>query len=339
MNSDPKIEFLSKRTIASLRHMNLARQREWAEAQRRCPLSAEALAMAKELGIAPHSLIKNIPRASERWKAPVEAWVRTLHQKRFGARRVPPVPAPAPLIDKAPCVPVAPADAADADGDLEMAPGTSREEMLSDEITSETSYEEMGIWEQSAPVSGGEIADQDRLLLRRRDAFRRCAELFAKVAARLDFVQRVVLFGSVAAPLIKEVPRFSRLRRARIAVWHECKEVDVAVWVSDFTRLRELKRAVADATNLWQAIAHHECLPGVAHHQVDVFLMEPGTDRFRGNLCHFGQCPKGKPECEIAGCGASPFLRLYEDFDFNPRAPFGEHAVVLFDRDSAGAVT
>lgn len=198
-----------------------------------------------------------------------------------------------------------------------------------DEGTFAIAMEEL---ERDTPVSQGEINDENRHRLRRRDAFRRFAELFAGIAAHLDFVQRIVLFGSVAAPLQKEISRFSRFRRERIAVWHECKDVDLALWLTDFTRLRELKRAINDATNQWQAIATQESLPGIPHHQVDVFLLEPGTNRYRGNLCRFGQCPKGKRECEVAGCGAQPFLQLYEDFPFDPAAPFGPHVVVLFNR-------
>ena len=192
-------------------------------------------------------------------------------------------------------------------------------------------FEEMAL-ERETPVSGGEIDEENRILRMRYATFRKFAALFAQQAAQLDFVQRIVLFGSVAAPLKKEVPRFRRFRRAGVAVWHECKDIDLAVWVRDLARLRQLKRVVSDATNLWQAIAHRDNLPGVPHHAVDVFLMEPGTDRYRGNLCHYGQCPKGKPECEVTGCGAQPFLQLHADFKFDRLAPRGEHAVVLFDR-------
>jgi hypothetical protein len=57
-------------------------QQLWAEAQRRCRLSDEAVRMAKELGIGPRSLIKNIPARTQQWKAPVEDWVRDLYEKR-----------------------------------------------------------------------------------------------------------------------------------------------------------------------------------------------------------------------------------------------------------------
>jgi len=60
----------------------LDKQQLWAEAQRRCRLSDEAVRMAKELGIGPRSLIKNIPARTQQWKSPVEDWVRDLYDKR-----------------------------------------------------------------------------------------------------------------------------------------------------------------------------------------------------------------------------------------------------------------
>ena len=58
------------------------RERMWAEAARRCYLSSQAVAMAKELGLNPRTLIKNLPSRAEPWKAPVEEWVRDLHARR-----------------------------------------------------------------------------------------------------------------------------------------------------------------------------------------------------------------------------------------------------------------
>jgi hypothetical protein len=45
----------------------------WAEAKRRCRLSAEGLRMARELGLSPQSLVRNIPSPQEPWKTPVDA--------------------------------------------------------------------------------------------------------------------------------------------------------------------------------------------------------------------------------------------------------------------------
>ncbi len=288
--------------------------------------------MARELGITPRALLKNIPSKHQQWKAPVEDWVRSLHEKRFGKRQ----PAAVKQTESEAEV-YTPEPPPDALNELELA----REELFRKMELGELDVDVFAIadsaLEDEIPVSGGEINEENRILLKRYECFRQFAELFAKVASELDFVQRIVLFGSVAAPLKKEVPRFRRFKRAGVAVWHECKDVDLAVWASDLTRLRQIKRAVSDAVNLCQVIANQKHLPGVPHHAVDVFLMEPGTHRYRGNLCHYGQCPKGKPECAVAGCGAQPFLRLYEDFKFNRLAPFGEHAVTLFDRAAASA--
>ena len=56
---------------------------EWLEAKRRCRLSDEEVHMAKELGMKPHSLIKNIPAKSQPCKAPVNEWILDLYAKRF----------------------------------------------------------------------------------------------------------------------------------------------------------------------------------------------------------------------------------------------------------------
>ena len=56
----------------------------WAEAKKRCRLNMEDIRMAKELGLNPKSLIKNIPAQNEQWKAPVKQWIRDMYEKRFG---------------------------------------------------------------------------------------------------------------------------------------------------------------------------------------------------------------------------------------------------------------
>lgn len=187
--------------------------------------------------------------------------------------------------------------------------------------------------EESVPVCAVEIAQHERGTRKRRDSFRRAAEMVATGFGKLPFVQKVVLFGSVAAEPVKEPSRTRRLRRAGVEVWHEPKDVDLAVWVNDLARLRALKRVISDVTNIFnQLICQQELLPGVAHHQLDVFLFESATNHYRGRLCTFGQCPKGKRECEVPGCGAQPFLQLYEDFEIHPRVFTERPSVVLFER-------
>ena len=51
----------------------------WAEAKRKCRLNNEDIRMAKELGLNPRSLIKNIPSKSQPWKSPVKEWIRQMY--------------------------------------------------------------------------------------------------------------------------------------------------------------------------------------------------------------------------------------------------------------------
>jgi hypothetical protein len=177
-------------------------------------------------------------------------------------------------------------------------------------------------------ISEEEVAEEDRLLLRRQEEFRAAADYVVAAFARLPAVERVVLFGSVAQPLCREVPRFVEFRRDGVALWHECKDVDLAVWVSDVSDLRALQKARSRALN----DLRDETGKGVAHHQVDVFLLEPGSDRYLGRLCHFGACPKGKPECRVPGCGRALFLRLHQDFALDPGSLDAGRSVLLLDR-------
>ena len=156
-----------------------------------------------------------------------------------------------------------------------------------------------------------EIDSQNRYLVAQQRAFRRAADIIVDAWSEFPEVRAIAVIGSVAKPLWKEVPRFKEFRRAGIEVWHECKDLDLALWLDSQDRLGELRRARDQA--LRRAYEAGE-MSGVVGHQVDVFLIEPGTDRYLGRLCAFSQCPKGKRECAVPGCGAVPFNRQYEGF-------------------------
>ncbi|MHB8126960.1 MAG: hypothetical protein ACYDEJ_15240 [Desulfitobacteriaceae bacterium] len=47
---------------------NIKKDAEWAEAKKKCRLNDETLKMAREMGLNPRSLIKNIPSPSQQWK-------------------------------------------------------------------------------------------------------------------------------------------------------------------------------------------------------------------------------------------------------------------------------
>lgn len=155
------------------------------------------------------------------------------------------------------------------------------------------------------------ILEQDRALLRRRNEFRGAADIVTDALMRFEEIEAVALIGSVAKPLWKEVPRFQDFRRARIEVWHECKDVDLAVWLSKLDRLAELRQARDTALRDAYAAGVGPSVPG---HLVEIFLIEPGSDRYLGRLCSFNACPKGKLDCVVPGCGAIPFNKVIAEF-------------------------
>lgn len=188
-------------------------------------------------------------------------------------------------------------------------------------------------WQRTRNIrpSKQKIEEQDQYMLRRQRNFRLAADVVADAFAQLPEVEKVALFGSVAVPLTKEVPRFREFRRHRIAVWHECKGVDLAVWLSDLTHLRNLQKVRSCALNeLYQ-----KQNVGVAHHQVEVFIMEPGTDSYLGRLCAFTRCPKDKLDCLVPGCGGTPFLKQMKGFIFSKAALEVDKTTTLFDRQGA----
>jgi hypothetical protein len=90
--------------------------------------------------------------------------------------------------------------------------------------------------------------------------------------ARFAEVRAVAVIGSVAKELWKEVPRFSEFRRERIEVWHECSDLDLALWIDSQDRLGALRRAADQA--LREAFKAGSGI-SVVLHQLDVFLIEP----------------------------------------------------------------
>src|SRR5690348_18366066 len=113
------------------------------------------------------------------------------------------------------------------------------------------------------------IDEQNRYLLARQRHFRMAADVVTDAWMGFAEVQAVAVIGSVAKPLWKEIPRFSEFRRAGIAVWHECKDLDLAVWISSQHRLGALRRARDRALReAYQAGIG----PSTANHQVEIFL-------------------------------------------------------------------
>lgn len=64
--------------------------------------------------------------------------------------------------------------------------------------------------------------------------------------------------------------------------------------------------------------------------QEEVFLFEPESDRYLGRLYNFNECPKGKPDCLIPGCGAIAFNKVVDGFV--PRADLLAGAYKHYER-------
>jgi len=162
----------------------------------------------------------------------------------------------------------------------------------------------------------------------RQAQFRRAADSIAADLAKREEVRAITLFGSLARPLVREVPRFQPFKRHGIEILHECGDIDLAVAIDRLDNLATLNRARSRAVdNLLK-----ETGIGVAHHQVEVFLFGEGWHDYLGRLCTFGQCPKGKAECLTPGCGRELFLKQHEGFVLEPDALAADRAVPLYER-------
>jgi hypothetical protein len=90
-------------------------------------------------------------------------------------------------------------------------------------------------------------------MLDRQAQFRLAADTVTAELVGLPEGDNVALIGSVARPLWREVPRFAPFRQLGIPIWHECKDVDLAVWLDGLGSLRMLNRARSLAVQrLWR---------------------------------------------------------------------------------------
>lgn len=159
------------------------------------------------------------------------------------------------------------------------------------------------------------IDEQNRWMVERQRQFRVAADAVTDAWTAFAEVQAVAVIGSVAQALWKELPRFQEFRRGGVELWHECGDLDLALWLDSQKRLGELRRSAARA--LLEA-QHAETAMGVVAHDLDIFLFDPGSDRYLGRLCYFNRCPKGKPQCRVSGCGAIPFNKQIAEFTPRP---------------------
>lgn len=192
-------------------------------------------------------------------------------------------------------------------------------------------YEQVWRKEERRVLTPAGIAEQNSILLRRYRNFRIVADLVVKAWRQHPDVVAVSLAGSVAHKPWKEVPRFEPYRRKRIELWHECGDLDLAVWLSGTRDLNALRKALAKAVSSFR----DELGGGVASHQVEAFLLDSRSNKYLGHLCQFSRCPKpGKWQCMVPGCGSKPFLRRVRGFRWRRETIAEGRSVRLFDRST-----
>ena len=79
-------------------------------------------------------------------------------------------------------------------------------------------------------------------MVRRQRELRTAADVVTKAWMAFPEIQAIAVIGSAAKPLWKEVPRFREFRKEGIEVWHECRDLDMALWIDSQNRLGELRR-------------------------------------------------------------------------------------------------
>lgn len=57
-------------------------EKQWQEAKKRCRLNDDDIKLAKQMGLNPKSLIRNIPNKNEMWKLPVKQWIHNMYEER-----------------------------------------------------------------------------------------------------------------------------------------------------------------------------------------------------------------------------------------------------------------
>lgn len=199
------------------------------------------------------------------------------------------------------------------------------EQALWDEIRKEEEERER----QALTPEG--IAEENKSMLLRYFEFRCAADAVVEAWRQHPDVLAISLIGSLARAPWKEVPRFSPYRQKRIKIWHECGDVDFAMWLSKTDDLGTLRKLKARTLVQFRTTRGG----GVASHQVEAAILEPRTNRFLGWLCEFNQCPKpNKRACLVPGCGKELFLRQFRHYKWRPKVLADDRCIPLFDRSS-----
>ncbi len=275
--------------------------------------------MAIDLGLRPGSIVEEHALAPDRGDRILLEWVEDLFFAKHG--------------HYSPVSEHTPESQAEDPAEESLLVDPYEELAEDDEIDPESLYELLQVRERTTPVSLGEIAQEDKRMLGRQADFRKAAGVVSQRLAEMPEVCEVRLFGSVALPLWKEVPYHSRLRRRGISVYHQCNNIDMAVWVTSPERADHMRRI---CSRVVKELNEKEIYLSIAHHTFCLHLVDANEQRYLGMVCHFSKCPKYKPECAVPGCGAHKFVQILPWFRLKPARLNAFNSQVLFRREGFG---
>src|SRR5712691_8579830 len=115
-------------------------------------------------------------------------------------------------------------------------------------------------------MRNAKIAEENRRMVRRQYEFRLAADVVTKAWTVFPEVEAIAVIGAVSKALWKEMPRFREFREQRIEIWHECGDLDLALWIDSQHRLGELRRAADHALRTAYELG---TAAGVVGHQLD----------------------------------------------------------------------
>lgn len=178
-------------------------------------------------------------------------------------------------------------------------------------------------------VKRSKIEEQNRFLLKRQHEFRMAADVVTDAWTTFAEVQAVAVIGSVAKALWKEVPRFREFRRTGMKFGMNAA---ISTWLCGWTRSSGSTNCAAPPVALCDQRSRRGRASASSIISSMSFLIEPGTDRYLGRLCSFSQCPKGKRDCLVPGCGTVAFNKRVEGFVPHADLLAPAHHAMLYER-------
>ncbi|WP_349367950.1 hypothetical protein [Salinarimonas sp.] len=171
------------------------------------------------------------------------------------------------------------------------------------------------------------VDEEDLCAIERQRRFRMVADFTVKAWATIPGVEAIGVTGGTAGKLWREMPYWRR-RRGPPSL-HSVDRLEMVLWLSRTDELRRLHRAFSRVLNDLDA-------RGVPHEMAGQYLFgivfDAASEDYLGVICTYATCPKGKPACEVPGCGAVRFLRQFADYGAADAQADKAKAAILFRR-------